>query len=82
MTLQRCETSYGAARGECAVWLNGDTLCSRTDGHYPGTPHRGYNPYGTGQWIDYVEIDGRAVEVARGGPTSATRVDTGEGAGG
>lgn len=63
--LQRCETSWGARRGECAVWLNGDTVCDRMLGHYPAEPHRGHDPSGSGRWIEYVERDGQAVEVAR-----------------
>lgn len=66
--LERCETSWAAAHGECAVWLSEDTLCDRPDGHYPQTNHRGHDPYGlTGRWIDYIEQDGHAVEVDRGG---------------
>jgi hypothetical protein len=64
MTLERCETSWGARRGECAVWLNADTLCSRRLGHLTGDlPHRGYDPSGSGRWIDY-DADGH--EIARG----------------
>ncbi len=64
--LPRCETSWGASRGECAVWLNDDTLCSRPLGHLVGDlPHIGYDPNGSGRWIEY---DDDAREMRRGGP--------------
>lgn len=66
-SLRRCGTSYGARHGECAVWLNADTLCSRPAGHWPDTRHRGYDPSGSGRWIEYTEENGEAAEVARGG---------------
>ena len=55
MTLgARCETSYGALKGDCAIWLSDDTLCSRPLGHDVETvPHRGYDPSGSGRWIEY-----------------------------
>lgn len=69
MLTERCLTSWGAAHGECAVWLNSDTLCSRKLGHDPDVvPHRGYDPSGSGRWIEY-DADGR--EIARGGPGGA-----------
>jgi hypothetical protein len=50
------------------VWLNADTLCDQPRGHYPQTNHRGHDPSGlTARWVDYIEQDGHAVEVDRGG---------------
>lgn len=53
MTLPRCETSYGAKRGDCAAWMNADTLCDRPLGHLAGDlPHRGHAPDFSGRWIE------------------------------
>jgi hypothetical protein len=65
--LKRCETSWAAWYGQCAVWLNEDTLCDQPRGHYPKTRHRGHDPNGSGRWVEYIERDGQAVEVDRGG---------------
>ena len=73
--LTRCLTSYGATRDECTVWLNADTLCFRKLGHWPESYHRGYDPSGSGQWIDCTEKDGQAIEVARGKSFSAPVAD-------
>jgi hypothetical protein len=60
-----CKTSYAYARGACAAWLNGDTVCSQPSGHWPQTNHRGYDPSGSGKYIEYGEIDGKPEEIFR-----------------
>ena len=47
----RAEGSWGALRGECAIWLSDDTLCGKKL-HHDGN-HRGYDPNGSGRWIEY-----------------------------
>ena len=66
MTLKKCETSYGARHGECAVWLNEDTLCDRPEGHLAGDlPHRGHAP--SPPFDRWIEFDDDGVEIRRGG---------------
>lgn len=54
----------------CRRWLNADTVCMRRSGHLTrGEYHRGYDPNGTGRWIDY---DDELNECGRGGPWAET----------
>lgn len=62
--IERCVTSWGYRNGQCAIWLDGETLCDESAGHYPDKPHRGHAPSGQRGadglwgWVEYIEVDG------------------------
>ena len=56
MSLQVESRSWAYHMGQCAVWMNDDTLCDLPRGHEGD--HRGHSPYGDGRWIE-CDTEGR-----------------------
>lgn len=71
MPLSVCKTSWGYNLGQCAVWINDDTICDRPNKHEGY--HIGHNPYG-GPGLITMDDDGNIITEGE----SMTRVDVGQ----